>query len=72
MKNKALEMGYSSLESLHSYLEAEKEKITFVHGIGHRKSPEQKHWEELNEIYLKWIKYEKRFGNHGRIPESLL
>ncbi len=58
IKAKALELGYANLESLHSYLETEKEKITFVSGNGHRKSMEQKHWEELNHIFQKWSTYE--------------
>ena len=63
-------MGYPSLESLKSYLESEQEKLTFVHGIGHRKSPEQKHWETLNELYLKWVKYEKDLESMGETRNS--
>ena len=62
-------MGYPSLESLKSYLESEQEKLTFVHGIGRRKRPEQKHWEALNELYLKWVKYEKDLEIMGGNPE---
>ena len=70
VKAQALDLGYSSLESLHSYLETEQKKLTFVHGIGHRKSPEQKHWEELNELYLKWVKYEKDLEIMGESRNS--
>ena len=65
VKAKALALGYSSLEALHSYLEMKKETVYFVHGIGHRKSPEQKLWEEINDLYLKWSKYEKDLKTMG-------
>ena len=70
VKGKTLEPGYSILESLHSFLETEHEKIAFVHGIGHRKSPEQKRWEELNDLYLKWVKYEKDLEIMGESRNS--
>ncbi len=70
VKTKALNLGYSSLESLSSFLEAEKEKITFVHGIGHRKSPEQKRWEEINDLFQKWSKYQKDLEIMGETRNS--
>ena len=70
VKSEAMDLGYSSLESLHSFLKTEKEKISFVHGIGHRKSAAQKHWEELHDLHLKWEKYEKDLEIMGKTRNS--
>ena len=70
VRDRALELGFSTLEDLSGYLETEKEKISFVHGIGHRKSPEQRHWEELDELFRKWEKYEKDLEIMGETRNS--
>ena len=70
VKEKAMTLGYSNLDSLRGFLETEKENIAFVQGIGHRKSPEQRKWEVLNDLYLKWIKYEKDLKIMGESRNS--
>lgn len=48
----------------------EKAGISFVHGIGHRKSPEQRAWEKLNGLLERWAAYEKKLFTMGNTRNS--
>lgn len=45
---------HTSAKELRAWLEQFSQNITFVHGSGIRKSPEQKEWEHLSELLERW------------------
>ena len=51
--------GLKDPKALREYLAHTGENISFVHGKGSRKSAEQRHWEELDNLQLKWEDYER-------------
>lgn len=59
---------YESLDPLKKYLSNEAEGISFVQGIGHRKSEAQRGWERLDSLRVKWERYEEelRIMGEGR------
>ena len=69
-KEAASKLGFNSLTELSQTLDLRKEHITFVHGAGHRKSQEQRDWEQLDEIRRKWEKYEKDLEIMGNSRNS--
>ena len=57
--------GIRTLSELRDHLECRKEQISFVHGIGHRKSAAQKEWEALKGLSDRWESYEYSLGIMG-------
>ena len=57
--------GIRTLPELRNHLECRKEQISFVHGIGHRKSAAQKEWEALEKLCNRWEFYEYSLGIMG-------
>jgi hypothetical protein len=67
--------GNVTLKKLRSLITAEKaacEKtgVKFVHGIGHRKPPEQRVWEKINGLLERWEDYEKKLFTMGNTRNS--
>jgi len=62
--------GNVTLRKLRSLVETEESSILFVHGTGKRKSPEQKKWEKLNDLLLRWEKYEQQLFSIGNTRNS--
>lgn len=56
---------YESVEELKEHLTQEREKISFVRGIGHRKSEAQREWERLDGLRAKWEQYEEELEIMG-------
>lgn len=54
-----------SIETLEKLLEEEAKDIAFVHGIGKRKTPQQREWEKLNELLSRWKEYEHKLATMG-------
>lgn len=59
------ETGMPSPTALQAYLEAIAKGICFVHGSGKRKSEEQRHWEELSRLLVRWNAYEEQLSIMG-------
>lgn len=47
-----------------------KVNIEFVHGIGRRKTPEQRAWEKINDLLTRWEDYEKKLFTMGNTRNS--
>ena len=67
--------GNVTLKKLRSLVAAEKTAcgksgIKFVHGIGHRKPPEQRAWEKINDLLTRWEEYEKKLFTMGNTRNS--
>ena len=62
--------GCSTLKELCRLLEEQAKGIYFVYGSGHRKSPEQRAWESLDELRQKWEQYEQALGIMGSSRNS--
>jgi len=67
--------GNVTLKKLRSLVSAEKmayEKadIEFVHGIGRRKTPEQRAWEKINDLLVRWEDYERKLFMMGNTRNS--
>ena len=70
-RNKARELtGLKTLKELDQYLEECKEKITFVHGKGNRKSDEQRNWVVLDELRQRCERYESSLKIMGDTRNS--
>ena len=65
VRESAKTAGFGTLKSLQTYLEQEKTSICFAHGIGHRKTAEQKAWEALDGLRQRWEKYETALAIMG-------
>lgn len=62
--------GNVTQRKLRSLVETEESSILFVHGTGKRKSPEQREWEKLNDLLLRWEKYEQQLFTIGNTRNS--
>jgi transposase len=67
--------GNVTLKKLRNLVAAEKiacksAGIEFVHGIGHRKPPEQRAWEKINDLLARWEDYEKKLFAMGNTRNS--
>ena len=62
--------GYTSAKELRAWLEQSAQNITFVHGSGRRKGPEQKEWERLSGLLERWEGYEKSLSIMGESRNS--
>ena len=60
----------TTLEALEKHLSDTAGVVAFVHGPGRRKSPEQKAWEELDELRRKWQEYEEKLAVMGETRNS--
>ena len=60
----------TTLEALERHLSDAASGMAFVHGIGHRKSAEQKAWEALDELRRKWREYEEQLAIMGKDRNS--
>ncbi len=58
-------IGLNSSAAVRSKLEHEAECITFVHGSGKRKSPEQREWEKTNTLLERLEGYEQMLSTMG-------
>lgn len=63
-----VQTGLSELSAVQALLAQQKAEIPFVHGTGHRKTPEQREWETLSELCARWESYETslRIMGEGR------
>lgn len=57
--------GLTDLAAFCAYLEKQSKDISFVHGTGRRKSEEQRQWEALNELRIRWEEYEQSLAIMG-------
>lgn len=55
-----------TIEGLEKQLEEDAKGIDFVYGKGKRKSPEQRAWDDLNELLNRWKDYERKLVTMGR------
>jgi len=67
--------GNVTLKKLRSLVAAEKADceesgIKFIHGIGHRKPPEQRVWEKINDLLARWEEYEEKLFTMGNTRNS--
>ena len=62
--------GCGTLDALCCKLEEQAKDICFVFGSGRRKSPEQRAWENLNELRQKWEQYEQALSIMGSSRNS--
>jgi transposase len=67
--------GNVTLKKLRSLVAAEKADceesgIKFINGIGHRKPPEQRVWEKINDLLARWEEYEKKLFTMGNTRNS--
>lgn len=62
--------GFTATKELRTWLEQSAPNITFVHGSGRRKSPEQKKWERLSELLERWEGYEASLSIMGESRNS--
>lgn len=58
------------LSKVKTQVEQSAPNITFVHGSGRRKSPEQKKWERLSELLERWEGYEAFLSIMGESRNS--
>jgi transposase len=62
--------GNVTLKKLRSLVTVEKSGIEFIHGIGRRKSAEQRAWEKINDLLTRWEDYEKKLFTIGNTRNS--
>jgi hypothetical protein len=62
--------GNVTLKKLSNLVETGEASILFVHGTGKRKSTEQREWEKLNDLLLRWEKYEQQLFTIGNTRNS--
>jgi hypothetical protein len=60
----------SELSDVRALLTRQSAGITFVHGTGRRKTPEQRDWETLDELCKRWEAYEKSLAIMGETCNS--
>ena len=63
-------LSLDTLPELEAYLAQTAEQITFVHGIGKRKSTAQKEWEKMDELRRRWAEYEEKLSVMGERRNS--
>ena len=62
--------GNVTLKKLSNLVETAQASILFVHGTGKRKSADQREWEKLNDLLLRWEKYEQQLFTIGNTRNS--
>ena len=71
VREKVLQMtGLKKLKALQELLEQTGRNIKFTHGKGTRKSEEQRQWEALNELCMRWEDYENSLSIMGEDRNS--